>query len=385
MRRANHRSAILRTAALALALNTVNNFRNGTTGVAVGGGAFNLVTDTFGTIAGGNANQVGDDNSVGENRQLNAAYATVGGGNGNHASGLNSTVPGGISNCAGSDYSFAAGRRAKVRRGNLMGFSLGGCADVAGSGTDSGDAGTFVWADSRAANFVSTGPDQFLVRAQGGVGINGTPPGPTFELSVFGEATNADGGFVEFRLIPTPAMNGNTNEGIEIGVGKGGPGSNDANLRIAHRSNTGYAERMNLNSDGSVIIRSNVTQANTGVSMAANAGAWSSLSDRRLKTAIVPVDARAILDRVLDLPMATWSYIAQGEGIRHIGPMAQDFAARFGVGESDTTISTIDADGVALAAIQGLNAKLEAENAALRATLETVLARLDRLEANAER
>jgi len=39
--------------------------------------------------------------------------------------------------------------------------------------------------------------------------------------------------------------------------------------------------------------------------------------------------------------------------------MAQDFRAAFGLGENDPTITTVDADGVALAAIQGLNAKLE--------------------------
>lgn len=43
----------------------------------------------------------------------------------------------------------------------------------------------------------------------------------------------------------------------------------------------------------------------------------------------------------------------------HIGPMAQDFNAAFQLGESDRAITTVDADGVALAAIQGLNQKLE--------------------------
>ena len=46
--------------------------------------------------------------------------------------------------------------------------------------------------------------------------------------------------------------------------------------------------------------------------------------------------------------------------MRHLGPTAQDFRAAFGLGHNDTTISSVDAPGVALAAIQGLNAKLEA-------------------------
>ena len=40
-------------------------------------------------------------------------------------------------------------------------------------------------------------------------------------------------------------------------------------------------------------------------------------------------------------------------------------AAAFGLGDGDRTIATVDADGVALAAIQGLNAKVEAQAAAL--------------------
>ena len=50
--------------------------------------------------------------------------------------------------------------------------------------------------------------------------------------------------------------------------------------------------------------------------------------------------------------------------------MAQDFRAAFGLGESERTITTVDADGVALAAIQGLNRKVEEENQALRGALD---------------
>jgi len=48
--------------------------------------------------------------------------------------------------------------------------------------------------------------------------------------------------------------------------------------------------------------------------------------------------------------------------VRHLGPVAQDFRAAFGLGRNDTTITTVDADGVALAAIQGLNQKLIESN-----------------------
>ncbi|MEK6709164.1 MAG: hypothetical protein AABZ64_01150, partial [Nitrospinota bacterium] len=42
------------------------------------------------------------------------------------------------------------------------------------SGDTDGHEGTFVWGDSTNGDFISTGPNQFLIRASGGVGI-GTP------------------------------------------------------------------------------------------------------------------------------------------------------------------------------------------------------------------
>ena len=86
--------------------------------------------------------------------------------------------------------------------------------------------------------------------------------------------------------------------------------------------------------------------------------AWTTLSDRNAKTAVRPIDAREVLKKVTALPLNTWQYKAQDAKYRHMGPMAQDFYAAFRLGESDTGIDTVDADGVALAAIQGLNAEL---------------------------
>ncbi|HZT21418.1 MAG TPA: tail fiber domain-containing protein, partial [Verrucomicrobiae bacterium] len=56
---------------------------------------------------------------------------------------------------------------------------------------------------------------------------------------------------------------------------------------------------------------------------------------------------------------------------KHLGPMAQDFHAAFGLnGSDDKHISTVDEGGVALAAIQGLNQKLEAESQAKDAEIQ---------------
>jgi hypothetical protein len=95
----------------------------------------------------------------------------------------------------------------------------------------------------------------------------------------------------------------------------------------------------------------------TGVRLLPGATSWSMLSDRALKENILPVDPEAMLARLEAMPIASWNLVTQPAGIRHIGPMAQDFHAAFGVGEDAHLISTIDAQGVALAAIQGLAAR----------------------------
>jgi hypothetical protein len=89
-------------------------------------------------------------------------------------------------------------------------------------------------------------------------------------------------------------------------------------------------------------------------------------SDGNLKENFAPVDARAVLEKVAALPITRWNYKGQS-GQEHLGPVAQDFHAAFGVGADDKHIATVDADGVALAAIQGLNQKLEEEMARSRA------------------
>ena len=78
------------------------------------------------------------------------------------------------------------------------------------------------------------------------------------------------------------------------------------------------------------------------------------VSDRNLKECFRSVDAQQILEQVVGLAISTWNYKSEARSIRHLGPMAQDFAAAFNVGEDDRHIHMVDASGVALAAIQGL-------------------------------
>jgi hypothetical protein len=117
----------------------------------------------------------------------------------------------------------------------------------------------------------------------------------------------------------------------------------------------------------------------TGVSLAAGSGTWTSLSDRDAKENFEQVDGTAILAKVAAMPVMTWNYKTQKADIRHIGPMAQDFKKAFGIGETDTGITTVDADGVALAAIQGLIEELKARDKTIE-ELKAKSEKVDRLE-----
>ncbi|MFZ2235074.1 MAG: tail fiber domain-containing protein, partial [Dokdonella sp.] len=105
-------------------------------------------------------------------------------------------------------------------------------------------------------------------------------------------------------------------------------------------------------------------------------GTWTNASSRSLKTGFESVDPLTVLSKLADLPLSTWLYKNSVEG-RHLGPTAEDFKAAFELGGDGTSIATVDADGVALAAIQGLNQKLEKENAELRADLDQKTAALE--------
>ena len=87
-------------------------------------------------------------------------------------------------------------------------------------------------------------------------------------------------------------------------------------------------------------------------------------SDKNAKMAIEKVDEEQILQMVSQLEISEWSYKKQA-GVRHIGPMAQDFYALFGTGASETGIATIDTSGVALASIKAMARQLREKEARL--------------------
>jgi hypothetical protein len=115
-------------------------------------------------------------------------------------------------------------------------------------------------------------------------------------------------------------------------------------------------------------------------------GAWTNSSDVHRKSGFEPLDAESVLDRLARLPVHGWSYRDE-PGVRHVGPTAQDFYAAFGLGGSETTIATVDADGITMLAIQALERRtreLHARTAELQELREEVAAlrgELARLEA----
>ncbi len=226
--------------------------------------------------------------------------------------------------------------------------------------------------------------------------------------------TGPDLGSGTFRVNATGgpsivAIRGNVVDGVGIlgtNSGVGGAGvigrntassgvgvSGEANADVNSKGVSGYSEVGRGVYGSSLSGRGIYGQSSNGISgyflggaggngvCSFNGGAgWNCTSDRNAKENFRTVDAAAILESLIRMPVTTWNMRGDQTRTTHIGPVAQDFRAAFGMGESDTTINTADAQGVAFAAIKGLNAKLEAENTRLRDELGDIQARLARLE-----
>jgi hypothetical protein len=134
---------------------------------------------------------------------------------------------------------------------------------------------------------------------------------------------------------------------------------------------------------GGTVIHSNAAMS-IGVQLAPNGSQWLGFSDVRAKRDFRPLDGETVLAKLAGMAVQEWSYLAQDEGIRHVGPTAQDFHAAFGLGEDPLRIGTMDADGIALAAVKALEARtsaLAAENRNLRDALAALHAELAEMKA----
>ncbi len=114
-----------------------------------------------------------------------------------------------------------------------------------------------------------------------------------------------------------------------------------------------------------------------GCNLSAGGGSWNCSSDRNLKDDITPIDSRSVLERVAQLPITQWKMKGEPAGLKHIGPMAQDFYVAFGLGDNDRYIGLGDGQGVALAAIQALYQAVREKDQ----QIEQLQKRLERLEA----
>jgi hypothetical protein len=301
-----------------------------------GGG--NHVENSYDFIGAGYGNQAGEPGGsgasavvAGTNNVASGGWTFIGAGRDNTASGLRSTVGGGDTNTASGFSSTVAGGYQNTASG--AGSTVAGNTNTA-SGPSSTVAGGI---DNTASGSVSTVAG----------GSSNTASGDfSFAAGSLAQATE-DGSFVwgDFTAtdLTSPAANTFTvraSGGIWLGT------TSSPSVTAGHFIDT---------STGGYL---------------SSAGAWTNASDRTLKHDFRPVDKRSVLERVARMPIPSWSYKAEKPSVRHLGPMAQDFYAAFGLGLDDKHITTIDEGGVALAAIQGLYR----ENKALK----TRLIRLER-------
>jgi len=281
----------------------------------IGGGHRNFARHQGSTISGGISNRVDHGASVlgGRQNQATNTLATIGGGAENRASGTHATVGGGYQNRAtGAHATIGGGDQNQAI--NLFATVGGGAENRAGSV----NAGSYSTVPGGFQN-VAAGHYSFAAGNRAKASQDGS--------FVWADATDAD----MTDQIPNS---------------------------VTFRASGGYR----LFSNGAATI---------GAALEANATSWSTLSDRAAKENFEAVDTAEILEKLARLPLTAWNYKADPDQRRYIGPVAQDFHAAFGLG-NDTTINTLDMDGVLLAAIQAL----VEDNQRLRARLDAIEARL---------
>jgi len=270
-----------------------------------------------------------------------------------------SSILGGHGNTAAAFHSFCIGDSC---------IASGGWSMALGTHAHALHEGTFVWADSSSSSFEafeSTTNHQFLLRAQGGVGIGTATPPP-------GGLNVASGGLAVSGA-SSPNYRGAKGVFIE------NEGSYGAVYAFNYQSFSPLPLCLNT-PGGNVGIGTTTPAYPLQIAGSCAATTFVTTSDRNAKENFETVDPRGLLDRVLSLPVSRWNF-KEDKTHRHLGPVAQDFHAAFGLnGDDDTHIATVDASGVALAAIQGLNEKLEQQLARKEREIAELKGRLDRLE-----
>ncbi|MBL9030573.1 MAG: tail fiber domain-containing protein [Phycisphaerae bacterium] len=218
-------------------------------------------------------------------------------------------------------------------------------------------------------------------QAAGAAGVYGTATNASGVMGVSGVLTNGSlsSGRVGAGGVYGYTSNTNGNAGYFLGrlvienTSGGGSQTSGTDSLIAWCQNNGAA---GINSNAQMFANSfNLT------------------SDRTKKENFSQIDTREVLTKALSLPITTWNFKGDSTDMRHLGTMAQDFHAAFGFnGSNNTQIGSGDMDGVLLASVQALNAKLEAELkdrdaklAALQASQAAIEARLTSVESGVAR
>ncbi|WP_456449028.1 tail fiber domain-containing protein [Thiolapillus sp.] len=209
------------------------------------------------------------------------------------------------------------------------------------------------------ASSLAMAAESFYVTAGGDVGVGTNDP----QAALHVVRDDASGTSTELLL--------ENSYGVKLGLLNRDSGiqwviSNDSRFRIMN-GNAG----MNMTADGNMEVTGTVTANNVELT-----------SDRNAKTAFEAIDTQDVLKKLQQVPVSAWSYKSSPEE-RHIGPMAQDFYAAFGLGNSDKRISMVDAAGVSLAAAKALSERLEEKEARIR-ELERRLARQEELAARVQ-
>jgi hypothetical protein len=306
----------------------------------IAGGALNEVGPAVAgaTVAGGGG-QIEGDSIVRPNRVFASFGTVVGGWNNNVlAPGPFATVVGGRGNIASAPVSLAAGHQALALHAN-----------------------TFVWSDGVTGDFPSSREAEFAVRAAGGLRL----------VSERGVVLNGADSPMITRGWDT------FTSGPKTGLGRWGLFMENSHLVAGIPAlRDRFFQVAKYLSDGS-------RQALATVDNSGNlslAGSLSQNSDRDRKQNLTRINPAEVLARVVDLPISRWEY-REDPDTPHLGPMAQDFHAAFGLGGDNRHIATLDADGVALAAIQGLHRMVAEKEERLRRVEEENRALMRRLEA----